>query len=113
MTAKHKYGAKQTIVDGVKFGSKLEAKRWCELQILQRANVIRDLRRQVKIALIGRDGPILTPTGRQANYVADFVYVDTRHGQEVIEDSKGYPTPEYTLKRAILAAQNITITEVK
>jgi hypothetical protein len=30
----------------------------------------------------------------------------------VVEDSKGYPTPEYKLKRAILAAQNVTITEV-
>jgi len=30
----------------------------------------------------------------------------------VIEDAKGYPTPEYKLKRAILAAQNIKIIEV-
>lgn len=113
MKRPHKFGAVSTVVDGIKFSSKLEAKRYGELLILQRAGVIRDLRRQVKIALTGRDGPILTPTGRQANYVADFVYVDTRHGQEVIEDAKGYPTPEYTLKRAILAAQNVTITEVK
>lgn len=113
MKKPHKFGAKSTVVDGIKFSSKLEANRYGELLILQRAGVIRDLRRQVKIALAGRDGPILTPTGRQANYVADFVYVDTRHGQEVIEDAKGYPTPEYTLKRAILAAQNVTIMEVK
>jgi len=113
MKKPHKFGAKPTVVDGIKFSSKLEAKRFGELKLLERAGEITDLRLQVKIALIGRDGAILTPTGRQANYVADFVYVDTRHGQQVIEDAKGYPTPEYTLKRAILAAQNVTITEVK
>ena len=33
-------------------------------------------------------------------------------GLEVIEDAKGFPTPEYKLKRAILAAQGVTIVEV-
>lgn len=31
---------------------------------------------------------------------------------EVIEDSKGFATPEFKLKRAILAAQGITVREV-
>jgi hypothetical protein len=107
-----KYGAVKVTIDGETFDSRREAKRWSELLVLQRANVIRNLRRQVKYPLIGRDGPILTPTGRQAFYVADFVYDEIRLGAEVVEDSKGYPTPEYKLKRAILAAQNVTITEV-
>ena len=108
----HKFGAKAETVDGIRFASKREARRWGELQLLQRAGQIMDLRRQVKFHLFGRDGPILTPGGRVAQYVADFVYVDNRNGLEVIEDAKGYPTPEYKLKRAILAAQNIKIIEV-
>lgn len=109
---KHKYGAKSAIVDGVKFSSKREAMRWTELQLLQRGGEITDLRRQVKIALLGRDGPILTPTGRKAHYVADFVYTDLRNGLEVVEDAKGFPTPEYKLKKAILGAQGVRIVEV-
>ena len=108
----HKYGAKSTILGGEKFASKREAKRWLELQLLQRGGVILDLRRQVKITLQGLYGPILTPTGRKAHYVADFVYFDAKSGLEVIEDAKGFPTPEYRLKKAILAAQRVIVVEV-
>jgi len=108
----HKYGAKKATVDGVNFSSKREAKRWMELQMLLEGGEIKDLRRQVKIALIGRADMIRTPTGKVAHYVADFVYFDNRTGLEVIEDAKGYPTPEYKLKRAILAAQGVRIVEV-
>lgn len=107
-----KYRSKPTAVDGARFDSKREARRWAELQLLQRAGEIRDLRRQVRIGMEGRDGPILTPTGRKAAYVADFTYVDPRNGCLVIEDAKGFATPEYQLKRAILAAMGITIREV-
>lgn len=92
--------------------SKREARREAELRMLERGGEIQGLRCQVKVPLIGRDGPILTPTGRQAHYVADFVYVDRRSGALVYEDAKGYPTPEYLLKRAILAAQGIIVQEV-
>lgn len=108
----HKYGAKKVSVDGMNFPSKREAKRWLELQLLSKAGEIKDLRRQAKIALLGRSDIIRTPTGRAAYYVADFIYIDNRTGLEVIEDAKGYPTPEYKLKRAILAAQGVTIVEV-
>lgn len=112
MIKPHKYGAKAATVGDEKFSSKREAKRWTELQLLQRGGAIRDLQRQVKFQLFGRDGPVLTPTGRKAHYVADFVYVDCRSGLEVVEDAKGYPTPEYLLKRAVLAAQGVKIVEV-
>jgi len=108
----HKYGAKKATVDGVKFSSKREAKRWLELQLLSKAGEIKDLRRQAKIALLGRHDIIRTPTGRAAYYVADFIYIDNRTGLEVIEDAKGFKTKEYLLKKAILAAQGVTIVEV-
>lgn len=112
MPRPHKYGAKAATVGAEKFSSRREARRFMELQLLARGGEIRDLRRQVKFHLQGANGPILTPTGLKASYVADFVYFDCRTGLEVIEDSKGFATPEFKLKRAILAAQGITVREV-
>lgn len=107
-----KYHAKRATVGAEVFDSRKEARRWTELQLLQRGGEIRDLRRQVKIELVGRDGALRSATGRKLSYRADFVYFDCRHGYEVIEDAKGFQTPEYKLKRAVLAAQGIIIKEV-
>ena len=88
---RNKYGAKPTVVDGVRFASKLEATRWQELKLLERAGKIVDLRRQVKIALPA--GPMKTP---RRHYIADFMYwgADSR----VIEDAKGHMTKEFAVK---------------
>ena len=93
------------------FDSRAERKWWGILCQMQAAGMISGLRRQVKIPLHGRDGPILTPTGRQMVYRADFVY--TEAGQEVIADCKGYSAPVYEMKKAILAAQGVKIRELK
>ncbi len=107
-----KYGNRKTTLDGITFDSAKEAKRWAELKLLERAGEIRDLERQRPIPMIGQKDDIKTPTGRQATYRADFIYTDTKTGAWVVEDSKGFRTPEYLLKRAILAAMGITIREV-
>lgn len=109
MTPPRKYKSEPITIDGIRFDSKKEGRRWAQLQLLQRAGEISGLERQVKIALMGRDGPILTPTGRQAYYVADFTYWEK--GVQIWDDAKGFRTPEYLLKRAILAAQGIEIRE--
>lgn len=112
MEKAQKYKAKPVVVDGIRFPSKKEATRWFELIALQNAREITNLERQVPILLHGELGPIKTPTGRNAVYKADFTYTDTKTGEKVVEDAKGYQTPEYKLKRAILAAQGIVIKEV-
>lgn len=112
MKSPHKYSAQVVYVAGIRFPSKREANRWAELQLLERAGEIAQLRRQVPIAMEGQTGPILTPTGRKAKYVADFSYVDTKSGAWVIEDAKGFQTEAYKLKRAILAAMGVHIREV-
>lgn len=106
-TGFNKFGAQPTTVDGIRFDSLREARRWGELRLMEKAGEIRNLRRQVRIPLQGRDGPVtFQPSGREAFYVADFAYEDRGLGwAEVIEDSKGHETPEFKLKRAILAAQ--------
>ncbi len=97
-------------VDGMTFDSTAEYKRWCELELLQRAGKISGLRRQVKIGLEGRDGPIMTDSGkRQRTWAADFVYVDHALGVPVIEDRKGHATDKFNLVKSILAAQGIEV----
>ena len=44
---RNKYGNKKTVVDGITFDSRKEAKRYQELKLLEKAGEIKDLRRQV------------------------------------------------------------------
>lgn len=77
------------------FDSVKEYQRWGELRILERAGRISNLRRQVKYELIPKQ-----EGERACNYVADFVY--TENGKTVVEDVKGFKTPEYRLKRKLM-----------
>ena len=84
---KNKYGAvRTTTFDGVKHDSKKEANRWLELNLLQRAGQISQLRRQVKFELIPKIGK-----NRPTYYIADFVYKD-KTGVEIVEDTKSNAT---------------------
>lgn len=105
-------GAEPTVVDGIKFDSAREAKRWQELRLMEMAGEISELTRQVPLELQGMRGPILTPKGRVRRYIADFRYLDRRTGAWVIEDSKGHPTEVYELKKAIVAAMGLEVIEV-
>ena len=99
-----------TTADGITHDSKTEAQRWEELKLMQKAGEICGLKRQVSIGLTGRDGPIMTDSGKQQRvYKADFVYVDNALGITVIEDRKGHETEVFNLKKAILAAQGMEI----
>lgn len=106
----NKYRAKKIEVDGLAFDSQKEAARWFDLLNLQRAKLITDLQRQVRFDLHGQHMPLVSDKGRRLSYVADFVY--RRDGMQVIEDAKGFLTPEYKLKKAILRAMGHEIVEV-
>lgn len=95
-------------VAGIRFDSGGEAGRWAELQLLERAGQISQLRRQVNYPLEYRGGDgkpvaIRYDSGRRAFYRPDFVYLD-RWGAEVVEDYKGFDKPEARLKRAVFEA---------
>lgn len=123
MFYRSKYNSKKVAVNGEIFDSKREARRYKELLIQARSGNISDLQRQVKYVLIPaqREPDIIGPKGgrkpgklieRECSYIADFVYKD-RDGNTVVEDSKGYRTKEYLLKRKIaLYLLGIRIREV-
>lgn len=111
---KNKYENKKVTVDGIKFDSQLEANRYCELKILQRAGQIKDLRRQISFEL----QPGYKKNGRHIqsiNYIADFVYYDVNKKKFIVEDTKGYKTEIYKLKKKILeyVYPDVEITEIK
>ena len=87
ISRRNKFNARRTTLDGVKFDSQGEARRWAELQLLERAGEITSLQRQVPFALNVAGG------GTVGKIVIDFCYFDKRTNQKVVEDFKGHPTP--------------------
>ena len=111
-----KYHNRKVMVDGLKFDSIKEAKRWRELCLLYRAGEIGEVERQVEFVLLPAqrtrtpDGK--TKTERAVKYIADFVYLD-KNGRQVVEDVKGVRTKEYIIKRKLLLfLRGIAIKEV-
>ena len=106
-----KYKNKKVVAAGITFDSKREATRYRELVLLERAGRIQNLQRQVKYELIPSqriDGKVVE---RACFYVADFVY--TQDGKQIVEDTKGFRTPEYIIKRKLLLHKyGIRINEV-
>ena len=83
-----KYHNAKTIVDGIKFDSRLEAERYEQLKILERAGVIMGLKLQPSFELI----PTFYKNGktwRKTVYKADFSYIFCEDGRMIIEDVKG------------------------
>lgn len=101
-----KYRAIPTTVDGIRFASKAEARRYSELQILKAAGEISELTLQprYRIEVQGR---------KICDYVADFGYFNAL-GRYIVEDVKGVLTPVYKLKKKLVkACWGIDIEEVK
>ncbi len=98
-----KYRNEPQVVDGHRFPSKREARRYEALRLLERAGEISDLQLQVTF-------PLHVNGRKVCSYIADFVYQED--GQQVVEDCKGFRTPEYRLKaKLMLAVHGIAIKE--
>lgn len=102
-----KYRNVPTEVDGIRFDSKKEARRWRQLQAAQSAGAISNLERQVRFDLHGV-GEV-----KLATYVADFVYL--QDGERIVEDVKSAATkkhPMYVLKKKWMRLEhNVEIRE--
>jgi len=98
-----KYGNKKVLIDGHTFDSKAEARRWIELNILQRAGEVKELERQVPLELLM--GVRLHGEKRARppiRLVVDFRYKS--FGRVVWEDTKGMETPASRMKRHMAKA---------
>ncbi len=108
-----KYKNRKVEVDGITFDSVREARRWKTLRLLEEAGEISDLRRQIKFVLIPSqriDGKVVE---RECSYYADFVYRDTETDKTVVEDTKGFRTPDYIIKRKLMLERfGIQIKEI-
>jgi len=101
-----KYGAVPTTVDGLRFHSAKEARRYSELRLLERAGQIRGLECQPRF-------PLAVAGATIGVYIADFRYGEVATGQDCVEDVKGVRTPLYRWKKRHVAAQyGIQIREV-
>lgn len=111
MVYRSKYGAKKATAQGITFDSKKEANRYRELVLLERAGRLSNLQMQVKFELIPSqriDGKVAE---RACTYVADFVYI--QDGKQVVEDTKGFKTKDYIIKRKLMLwVHGIRIKEV-
>lgn len=102
--AYNKYGGQPTYIDGVRFDSIAESRRYGELKNLERAGLITGLELQPKFAIAINGKHCFTWKG-------DFAYFEGNI--RAVEDVKGFKTPMYRLKKkCVEAAYNITIREI-
>ena len=115
MRTLRKYKNQKQVIDNITFDSKREARRYTELKLLERAGKISNLRLQVEYELIPacyeryeryskktgnrlKDG--MRCVERAISYKADFVYKED--GKTVVEDTKGFKTKDYIIKRKLM-----------
>lgn len=107
-----KYHNTKTVADGIKFDSKLEAERYAQLKILERAGVIRALELQPSFDLL----PSFRKNGktwRKTVYKADFRYILAKDDRIIIEDVKGSTaviTDVFRLKQKLFEYKNPDLT---
>jgi len=92
-----KYKNVPTIIDGIRFASKREAKRYCDLKLLERAGEISGLKLQPRY-------PLTVNSLHVATYVGDFEYIESSTGRTVTEDSKGVRTRDFINKAKLFHA---------
>lgn len=117
-----KYKNRKVEVDGITFDSVKEAKRYKYLKELEAEGKIKDLQMQVKYVLIPaqKEPDVIGPRGgikkgktleKECTYLADFVYL--QDDQTIVEDTKGFRTKDYIIKRKLmLHVHGIRIMEV-
>lgn len=97
IVSRNKYGAVKITVDGIRFDSRKEARRYTELKLLpaQYAHTDAAYTRGARKGQPKRGRCI----EQAVVYVADFVY--TENGRTVVEDTKGLRTKDYIIKRKL------------
>jgi hypothetical protein len=93
-----KYGAKKTVIDGIKFDSKAEAAYYTKLIEAKKSGFVENFELQPEFVIfdgfIDREGK----KHRSIKYRADFL-VRPSVGVEMVVDVKGMKTPVYKMKK--------------
>lgn len=101
-----KYHNIKTSYNGISFDSRKEANRYQELQLMERAGLIRNIELQPRYDLVVNGHKI-------GFYKADFRYEMVNTGELITEDAKGVRTPIYVMKcKLVKALYDIDIVEV-
>lgn len=115
MAKQSKHKNVKVVIDGIKFDSMKEGKRYYELKLMAEKGLIVDLEIHKPFALVkavvldGRKKPPI-------RYFADFCYWLPESKTMVVEDTKGASTrtlPAYRMKKHMMMAfHGIQITEI-
>lgn len=95
----NKYGARKTVVDGITFDSKAEAKYYEHLKWLKQGKQIKDFSLQPRFEL-QEAFKKNDKTFRKIEYIADFEITKLDGTKEII-DIKGMETKEFAIKRKL------------
>lgn len=105
--SRRKYGNRITELDGFKFASAKESRRYATLKLLERAGHVTDLQVQPVF-------PIVINGQHVCKVIPDFAYVE--NGKRVVEDVKSEITRQdkvYRLKAKLMkAVHGIEVVEV-
>lgn len=101
----NKFGAKKTVVDGITFASKFEADRYITLKYLQMAGEIKDLVLQPKFKIYNGFTDRYGKKRQPIYYIADFQYYEVEIGETVVEDTKGFDTDVFMMKKKMFLDQ--------
>jgi hypothetical protein len=101
-----KYRAIPVEIDGIRFASQAEGRRYCQLKLLERAGEISRLELQPRYDITINGVKVCT-------YVGDFRYMTK--DRVVTEDVKGVRTPIFRLKKKLVESlyPGVKIVEVK
>lgn len=98
---KNKYNNQIIEIDGIKFRSKKEAKRYSELKLLKNNGLVIDFKMQIPFQVTEKH-----------KYYADFM-VCYNDGRIEYEDTKGVRTPLYKIKKQLVKERHgIDIVEL-
>jgi hypothetical protein len=116
-----KYGNRKVVADGIRFDSEKEWRRYTELQLALKSGLIAQLEVHPAFDIVVNGEKVCT-------YVGDFayrIYRDTvkdgetltwdgdRFFLRVVEDTKGYRTRDYILKKKLMkAVHKIEVKEI-
>lgn len=96
----NKYNNQKFFVDGIQFDSKKEGLRYRDLKLMEKSGLIVELELQPKFELIPTQKKF-GKTYKKVSYVADFAYFDVIEKKYIVEDVKGYRTPDFNIKEKL------------